>query len=157
MNLAVYLSGGITGLTFEEASKWRLETASRLRAAGFRVLDPLRGKSWLSHQEKPIGTQQYPKRNPTLSDKALKDRDKLDVLNSDIVLVNLLDAKRVSIGTMFEVAWAEDHNKLVVAMLSKDDTVHDHAFIRESAVVFHSLDEAVRYVISCNTEWIEKD
>ena len=157
MNLTVYLSGPITGQTFEKAEDWRTETASRLRAAGFHVLDPLRGKSFLSHQVKPIGDKPYPRSNPTLSDKALLRRDKLDVLSSNIVLVNLTDTQQVSIGTMFEIAWAEDHNKLVIVALPKDSPFHNHAFVRESAVIFSTLDEAVRYAISCGVEWIERD
>lgn len=157
MSLTVYLSGPITGKTFENAQGWREATVAELRPYGFRVLNPLRGKSFLGHQMqgKKIVVHD-PQKNPTLSDQALVNRDKLDVLNSDIVLVNFMEATERSIGTIFEIAWAEDHNKLVVVAMPQDN-VHDHAFIRVPAVIFETLEEAVRYIISCGVEEVERD
>lgn len=158
MSLTVYLSGPITGKSFEDATKWRSDTAIELRSHGFKVLDPLRGKSYvLSHQrKKPIKEHDY-LHNPSLSDKALRQRDKLDVLASDIVLVNFMDAEQVSIGTVFEIAWAEDYNKLTVVAAPEKDKFHNHAFIRDSSVIFPSLDDAIRYVISCGVEEVLRD
>jgi hypothetical protein len=34
-------------------------------------------------------------------------RDRFDATRCDVLLVNLLGAERVSIGTMMEVAWAD--------------------------------------------------
>ena len=159
MGLMVYLSGAISGKSFEEAADWRKEVSIELHIAGFKVRDPLRGKSFspMSHQKKIHPKKYNTSDNPTLSDKALKDRDKLDVLSSDIVLVNFMNATEKSTGTIFEIAWAEDHNKLVVVALPEKDKLHDHPFIRESAVIFHSLEDAVRYVISCGVEEMMRD
>lgn len=159
MSLMVYLSGPISGKSFEEATDWRKEVSIELHIAGFRVRDPLRGKSFstMSHQKKINPKEYNASNNPTLSDKALKNRDKLDVLSSDIVLANFMEASQVSIGTVFELAWAEDHNKLVIVALPKKDTLHDHPFIRESAVIFHSLEDAVRYTVSCGVEEMTRD
>ena len=183
--ITVYLSGPITGKTFKEAEEKRLFVAEQLRAAGFRVLDPLRGKSYvLSHQRKPI-KEHDAKKNPTLSDKALKSRDKLDTLSCEIVLADFSEPAMItvedilhmrgisvegvsteileaaidlaSIGSIFEVAWAEDHNKLVVAVIPAEHSVHNHAFVRESAVIYETLEEAVRYIISCGVEEIKRD
>lgn len=158
MSLTVYLSGPITGKSFDDASDWRHTAAIELRERGFKVLDPLRGKSYvLSHQrKKPIHEHDY-MHNPSLSDKALRQRDKLDVLASDIVLVNFMDAEQVSVGTVFEIAWAEDHNKLVVVAAPEKDKHHNHAFIRDTSVIFNSLEEAIRYVISCGVEEVLRD
>ena len=133
MGLQVYLSGPISGKSFEEATDWRKEVSIELHIAGFRVRDPLRGKSFspMSHQKKINPKKYNSDSNPTLSDKALKDRDKLDVLSSDIVLANFMDATEKSTGTIFEIAWAEDHNKLVVVALPEKDTLHNHPFISE--------------------------
>ena len=54
MSLQVYLSGPISGKSFEEAADWRKEVSIELHIAGFKVRDPLRGKSFspMSHQKK---------------------------------------------------------------------------------------------------------
>lgn len=152
--LTVYLSGPITGLSFEAAMKWRTVATKRLRESGLRVLNPLRGKSFLGDQlkGKEIQSKDLSENSPMLSDKALMSRDKLDVFNSDIILVNFMDAIKVSTGTIFELAWAEDHDKLVVIAAPKADPIHGHSFIRESGVIFNSFEPALDYVVSCGVE-----
>jgi len=149
--LTVYLSGPISGKSFDQATRWRQLAGGQLRAAGFRVLDPMRGKSFLSTQAR-IEREAYERwANPRLSDKALTRRDKLDVLTADIILVYLMEADVASIGTIYEMAWAEDHNKLVVIALN-DHNVHNHPFVRETGVLFGTLGEALDYIVSCGVE-----
>ncbi len=152
MMLCVYLSGPISGKNFDQATRWRQAAGEQLRAAGFRVLDPMRGGSFLSSQrlmrpEENVASYQ----EALLSDKALVRRDKLDVLTADIILVYLMEADVASIGTIYEMAWAEDHNKLVVIAIN-DHNVHDHSFVRESGVFFPALGLALDYIVSCGVE-----
>lgn len=149
MPISVYLSGPVTNRNYKQASTWRKHAATRLRDAGFRVLDPLRGHSFSSRRKK---IRNLAEENPVVSDRALKARDKLDCLASDIVLCNFMEADRVSVGSIFEIAWAEDHNKLVVMAIPKNDRFHDHPFTRESAVIFHDFEEALQYVEGCVVE-----
>src|SRR3990167_5456707 len=149
MSLQVYLSGPITGKPFDEATNWRHDAMVELHIAGFKVRDPLRGKSFSPYKAEA---------NPTLSDKALHDRDILDVISSDILLVNFMNATQVSIGTVIEIAIGAYLNKLVVIAAPKDDKFHNHPFIRvEATVIFHTFEEALRYVISCGVEEIKRD
>src|SRR3990167_5890004 len=160
MSLQVYLSGPITGKSFDEATNWRHDAMVELHIAGFKVRDPLRGKSFspLSHQKKIDHKAYKAEANPTLSDKALHDRDILDVISSDILLVNFMDATQVSIGTVIEIAIGAYLNKLVVIAAPKDDKFHNHPFIRvEATVIFHTFEEALRYVISFGVEEIKRD
>lgn len=148
MSTSVYLSGPISDMTFKGASDWREVMTSIFQHNGFRVLDPMRGKSFLSNQ-KSIKREVYEKmKRPDLSDKALVNRDHADVGDAEIIIVNLLPAKKVSIGTMFELAWAM-HLRKIVVILMQEGNPHDHPFVRESGVVFERLDQAIEYVLSC--------
>ena len=147
--LRIYLSGAISGRTYEEATEWRRVAAKELNGTGMECYDPMRGSELFSHQKSQvIASMHYPKRHPELSDKALKDRDILDIIRSDIVLVNLLHAKAVSIGTVYEVGIASYLKKLVVLVMEADN-IHDHPFLRDSGVIFRTLSSALRYVKSC--------
>ena len=156
--MQVYLSGPISDTSVDDASSWRDYAIKKLEAAGFVVRDPLRGKSFLSSQLTPgsetkIDRESYEKLdNPLLSDKALFRRDKLDVLSSDIVFCNFSEAKKASVGSIFELSLAEDHKKLVVIVLNKTakEDSHDHPFVRESGVIFYDFEQALAYIISCN-------
>ena len=158
MSTTVYLSGPISNMSFKGASDWRDATASIFNHNGFRVLDPMRGKSFLSNQSNIRREVYEAENNPVLSDKALVNRDHADVSEADIVLANLLPmargggdgpaGQRVSIGTMFELAWAMHMRKIVVIILDPKSS-HNHPFVREAGVIFHRLDEAVAYVLSC--------
>jgi len=141
--MQVYLAGSISNLLPGQALGWRSAVTERLLAAGFVVADPLRGAE--HNPRRKIRPDTYD--TPVLGDKAIVRRDMLDVLTSDIILANLLKAKTVSIGTMFELAWAVAFNKLAVIVLDSKN-LHLHPFTRESGVIFRDLDEAVEFVIA---------
>lgn len=145
-----YLSGPITGCTYKGATEWRKAVRMDLEDAGFTVFDPMRGKSFLSNQTRISDEAGAGDKNPRISDKALVMRDRADVAAADIVLVNLLGARIVSIGTMFELAWANLLHKLTVIVVEPDNVHARHPFVRESGVVFTDLDAAVDYVKSCH-------
>ena len=141
MSLSVYLSGPISGRTYRQVADWREHVETRLNVAGFCVYNPLRGHSWLSTQKRRmISPDKYPvTESPMLSDKALMRRDILDVVNSDIILANFMEATERSIGSIYELAIAYYLNKLVVVAMPEDDHIHNHPFIRETGVIFHTL------------------
>lgn len=145
--LKIYLSGPIIGTFFNEAKSWRTDVGEYLNKHGFGVLDPLRGTELLLDNKKIIDSA--PISDPSLSDKAFVQRDKLDVLACDILLANFMEATKVSIGSLFELAWAEDHNKVVVVAMKKNDLLYNHPFIRETCIVFNTLNDAVDYILSC--------
>jgi nucleoside 2-deoxyribosyltransferase len=47
--------------------------------------------------------------------------------------VNLLGAKKVSIGTCVEIGWANAHDIPIVLIMEPDGNPHDHAFVTETA------------------------
>src|SRR5271154_4659941 len=107
----VYLAGPISGQSFAAAADWRkyakqeLFWASEGRIEG---ISPLRYKEYL-RDEKHIA-ESY--EHITLSSaKLITCRDRMDCKRSDAVLINVLDAKTVSIGTMIELGCAEELGK----------------------------------------------
>ena len=151
--MRIYLSGGITGLTVKAALGWREYVAERLSTASIEVCDPLRGAEGEQHKLKKLGPTKDDSDDPAMSDKAFFNRARWDVLTSDMTLCNLVGAERVSIGSMFELAFGVIHNKLNVIVLDKSTKdLHNHVFVRESGIVFYDLDEAIDYLLSCAGE-----
>jgi nucleoside 2-deoxyribosyltransferase len=149
-NYKVYLAGPISGLTYDNAQDWREHAAQELMTAGCEVYDPLRGKAVLVNQGGVIsnGTKTSEYEDAMVSDALIYARDKHDVLNCDIMLVNLLGATEKSLGTICEVALAEDHNKIVILVMKKDGSeVHDHPFFRAMKMIWvETLEEALELI-----------
>lgn len=122
----LYLAGPITGLSWEECTNWREDVALQLSDVA-ECYSPLRHKHYLS-KEQSI-QDDYPN---TLfsSQRAIFGRDMFDVRSSDVLFVNLLGAKRVSIGTVLEIGAAWEGRKTVVIVMESDN-IHQHSMIRE--------------------------
>lgn len=125
--MRVYLAGGMTGCSPEQMGGWRDDATEALEAVGFQVLSPLRGSLGFA------------------GERAEFYRDMWDIKKSDIVLSNLADTPRVSIGTVMEMQCAWDHHKYVVAIL---DERHDHMFTREvTSYRADNLGQALAHII----------
>lgn len=115
MNKLVYLAGPISGCSQEQILGWRALAEETLSDYGIRTLCPIDVKSnWDAIGEAAIL------------------RDKIDVQRCDIVLMNLLGASYVSIGTMVELGWADAYGKPVVLVMEPGN-VHTHGFVRSLA------------------------
>jgi nucleoside 2-deoxyribosyltransferase len=149
MNQKVYLAGPITGLTFNEAQDWRDAAVQRFKDNGIIAYSPLRAKDYLKKYATLSGTgEEYANENVMSTQKAVVCRDKWDATRCDLLFVNLLGAKTVSIGTMFELAWAYDHQIPIVCAIEKGN-IHDHMFVREViAFPLPTLEAALTTAIS---------
>lgn len=118
----VYLAGPITGKDYCSATDWRLDFSKNIKSINpsINTLDPMRGKSYLASL-KDIPANGNEKFGFLSGGKAILARDYADVHNSDIIVVNLLGADRVSIGTLFECAWA--FSAKIPLILVIEDTV----------------------------------
>lgn len=142
--LRVYLAGGIQGMSYQECIEWRDKVSQILAFYEIESMSPMRGKAFLQ-PEKSIKTSYEQNRMSTKA--AIFARDKWDCLRADIVFVNLLGATRVSIGTMFEIAWAQDHGKYIIIAM-EDENLHVHAFVQESAsLIVPTLEEGIRHLL----------
>lgn len=145
----VYLAGPITSLTFGEAQNWRDYAIEKLQAHGIKGISPLRGQQHLVRygELSATGDGTYAEHALTTA-KAITTRDRYDCQRADVVLMNLLGATRVSIGTMIEAGWA-DSVRVPLIVVIEDDNVHQHALLREIAgYVVNDLDAAIGVAIS---------
>ena len=143
----VYLAGPIRGLTHEEASGWRLDVIEKLKDAGIKCLSPMRNKELIKDAGRITDSYENLK---GYSSHDLFNRDKFDIMCSDIILFNLLNKKVTIIGSLFELAWGHLLGKYCIVVVSDDSIYAKHPFIKESAsIMFNNLDEAVDYIRSC--------
>jgi len=144
--MKVYLSGPISGKSYGGATNWRDEATRFLSGYSIETLDPMRGKASLQGQK--VIEDQPEVGGALVADAAIFHRDQWDVQRCDVVFVYLGDSgKRVSIGTMFEMAWAHLHRKVVILILPADN-VHEHAFVRQAAAMrVSTLEEGLQLVL----------
>lgn len=78
--------------------------------------------------------------------KGVVTRDKFDATRCSILFVNLLGAKKVSVGTCVEIGWA-DANDVPIVLVMEKGNIHEHAFITESAsFVTDNINDAINIV-----------
>lgn len=158
VNKVVYLAGPISGLTEKEATGWRQAAKAVLAPHGITCLSPLRANVHLRNNEGLLDA------NDNLSDtqesvnsgcqilamstqRGVVERDKFDCVNADVILVNLLGSKKVSIGTMIEIGWANANGIPIILVIEEENNCHEHAFVREcSGFRTKSIDEGVAIV-----------
>lgn len=151
VNKTVYLAGPISGLTYHEATDWRNAVTAELAACGIKCLDPMRAAVHLRNTAGVLGDCEIiPGHKPAVeamsTPKGVVARDKFDATRCDVLLVNLLGAKKVSIGTCVEIGWANALNIPIIVVMEAGN-IHNHAFIRESAsFITESLSDSV-YIV----------
>lgn len=141
----VYLCGPITGLKFDEASDWRDSSSDfveRLRVLGWDVLSPMRGKDvFRKPNDEPLDAF-FDDGAPAVQ----QDLD--DIEDSEAVIVNLLGAERVSLGSMCELGYAYAKGKPIILVYEGDSNVHHHVFPEYMAtVVVESLEGALAEIV----------
>jgi nucleoside 2-deoxyribosyltransferase len=140
-NKLVYLAGPISGTTNSETTSWREEFGSLLKS-DIRCLSPLRDQT--------DSTPDYPLTMEKIRHgKSSVARDRMDILRCDLVVANFIGAKRVSIGSVGEIFWADAYRKPILLIMEDDaaENPHFHLFILELASWrFASLAEAARKV-----------
>lgn len=129
----VYLAGPITGLSYKGSVEWRNEVIKDLAAAGITGISPMRCKYYLERLSEISGHgREYVHMSPLSGPRGVVTRDFFDVRRADVILVNLHGADRVSIGTMFELAWAFERRTPIVCVAEKQNHPHDHMFVWEA-------------------------
>lgn len=128
--LTIYLAGPISGCTYGECTDWREGMARQLKPRGIEALSPMRCKDYLAGVQKIEGS--YPELGPLASDRGIMSRDSWDCHRADMVVFNLLDAPKVSIGTIMELAWAWKRGTPTIVIMESTGNVHDHPMVREA-------------------------
>lgn len=128
----VYLAGPITGQSYAGATDWRTSATDMLHLLSkgdIRCLDPMRNKAYLNNE---LNIGDHYDEHIMSSQRGIFGRDRFDCMRADLVLVNMLGATRVSIGTVMEIAWANSRNIPVVLAMEKEGNPHEHAMLREA-------------------------
>lgn len=149
----VYLAGPITGLTYNECSDWRETAINRLAEYNIVGLSPTRYKEYL-RRENTLDAMGY-EGFVLSSAKGILTRDYWDCTRSDVVLVNLVGAKQISIGTCMEAAFC--HSKQIpIVMAIEEGNLHWHAMLKEAAgFILPTLEDAIDITIALLAEGSE--
>lgn len=142
--MKVYLAGPITGLTYDGATEWRDKVKEELWKYDVKGLSPMRGKAYLSAEDK-IADSYSDKTMSSIT--AINLRDRNDVKTSDAILVNLLGAKTVSIGTVMEIAWAIAYDIPCVIVMEKTGNIHEHGMLTFRHIIVDNLNEGVKAIL----------
>lgn len=130
--MRVYLAGPISGCTYDQCTDWRNEFTKVIEQWGAEALSPMRGKDYLSDGKIIDGSYD----ETILSNaQAILNRDFWDCCRSDVVLVNVKGAERVSIGTVMEIAFAYTKRIPVILLSDTTNNVHHHPMVMQ-AVAF---------------------
>ena len=144
MSLIVYLAGPIAGCTYNEATDWRAIAASDLLDYDVKTLDPMRAKKALFGQTIARDHRQYAQLGGFYTGERIMLRDYTDVCRCDALLVNLLGARDISVGTAMELAWAYHMRKLVVAAIEEDNPHLSHPMVAQALPIREAtLEDAV--------------
>ncbi len=144
INTKVYLAGPISGTSYGESTDWRKRAADKLDSFSLLGFSPMRGKAYLSKEDQIADSYN----DHTMSSiTGINIRDYNDVITSGAILVNLLEAKKVSIGTVMEIAWARAHNIPVVLVMEKEGNIHDHGMLTYNCIRVSSLWEGLECII----------
>lgn len=146
MKHLVYLAGPITGLSYEGCTDWRDVVLKKLNSNKVECLTPMRGKGFLLNEKATTAglEAEYEKyKNVIVTGKGITRRDMFDTLRSTCLFVNLLGAKRVSIGTCMELAWAYQ-NQIPTVVIMEKGNLHEHVMLVEACTyVVETIEEGV--------------
>jgi nucleoside 2-deoxyribosyltransferase len=120
----IYLCGPINGCTDEECKDWR--EAVKARWPG-ETLDPMR-RAYRGKETESVNE--------------IVEFDKIDVTNSDVILVNY---DKPSVGTSMEVLYAFERGKLVVVVAKEGASISP--WLRyHSHKILHSFEDAIIWI-----------
>jgi hypothetical protein len=140
----LFLSGPITGLSFEGSTDWRKYVAKNL-PPHITAVSPMRGKEYLAGVSQIEASYEL---HPLSSQKGITCRDRMDVMRCDAILVNFLGSTKVSKGSIMEIAWADILRKPII-LVTEEENIHNHPMIHEVAgFITDSLDEAIKIAIA---------
>lgn len=125
----IYLCGPINGCTDQECKDWRnyVKAYSFVKEHKFQTLDPMR--------------RDYRGKEGDFT-KELVELDKIDIANSDVILVNY---DKPSVGTSMEVLYAFERGKLVVVVAKEGTNISPWLHYHSHKIV-HSFPDAIEYI-----------
>ena len=140
--LKIYLVKPMYGHPYTFVSDHILPLRDKLEKMGYFVFHPLTAKPYLSQEQKLQMHYDY----PASTEHAISDKDHWCVRQSDVILADLSGVDKASIGSCFELAWAQAYGKLVLTVM-EDGNVHEHPMVTEATTIrYRKLDDAIEYL-----------
>jgi hypothetical protein len=137
----VYLAGAITDCDNGEANDWRRNLTHRLSTLNIAGISPLRCEPLMG--ERYTLTNQDPRFGTA---RAIASKNFLDVQTCDLTLCympKIINERRLSIGTIIELAWAHSMRKPTI-LVSDYDFVTSHPVVQANASwILDSMDDAM--------------
>lgn len=128
----IYLAGKMSGLTFDQMSKWRKDADFQLKDY-FKVINP-------------VDFYNFEMDRDSYTDHEVKFFDLMAVKKSQLILVNLRYPN--SIGTAIELHMAHDEWKIPVIAYEGKDQDDVHPWISTSLTKWcNTLDEAIDHIV----------
>ena len=128
-----YLAGPISGLSYGACTDWREYVKLALEPYGITGLSPMRGKDYLAGlQSISADGRDYANLGVLSLPSGVTARDRYDTQRADVVLMNLLSATRISIGTMIEAGWADAARRPIVLVMEPGNP-HEHMILETVA------------------------
>ena len=141
--MKVYLAGPISGYDYESVNDWRVFAAEELFNHGIKGFSPMRGKSYLSKED--VIQDSY--EDHTMSSIiGINVRDFNDCKTADAILVNLLGAKKVSIGTCMEIAWARAF-QIPVVIIMENENPHNHGMLKYGNILVPYMQDGIDAIV----------
>jgi nucleoside 2-deoxyribosyltransferase len=123
----IYLCGGINNLSDSECKDWREWTKFQLKDQ-YEFLDPMR-RDYRGREAESV--------------KEIVELDKLDIDQSDVLLVN---ANRPSWGTAMEIMYAFGDPRAIDILIVCDSDKPSPWLIYHSDKIFKTFDEAIEFL-----------
>jgi len=148
--MKIYLAGAISGSGFDEVYDKFVHDAQVAMKLGYTVLWPMLAKEHF----KDIGRfTSLGDTHPVSTNHAIFERDCWMVSQADVVLVDLFDAVRPSLGCSMELAIASHLHKHTIGIMEPGNC-HEHAFILEALDIrFNERPSAWKYLRQL-AEWV---
>jgi len=125
----VYLAGPIAGSTYEASEDWRIcARLMLLRSPYIVTFSPMRGKAFL--RQHGVLSSMPDDEDPRATGPGIMGRDHNDVKTADAVLMNLLNAERISVGSMIEAAWCYAY-RVPLILVMQAGNIHEHAMLNQ--------------------------
>ncbi len=141
MEKSVYLAGPIAEVSYKDCNDWREYAKKELAKYNILGVSPTRHKGNFDPKQimKDVGGG-----NVMTTGRGIITRDRYDTTHCNAILANLFGAKKISIGTMFEYAWADIMRIPIITIMEDKGNVHDHNFVREvSGFRLNNLEEGI--------------
>ena len=141
----VYLAGGIGGLSYGAATDWREAATKYLDEHNIDGISPMRAKEFLKGQ---MIDDQQEHMDVMATRNAITQRDRWDTTRCDLVILNLLDESRFSIGTCIEIGQADMARVPMILVCQEGGEFDNHPMVsRICGFKVRSIEEALELAV----------